>query len=72
MESTGKGKKKTYSFPTLTKLTAEQTISFVRERTSLSDEEAVNLLASLRRQREEKRERQPGPHGSNGNHFRPA
>ena len=70
MESTGKGKKKAYSFPTLTKLTAEQTISFVRERTSLSNEEALNLLASLRRQREEKREKQPARSGSDGNHTR--
>jgi hypothetical protein len=72
MESAGKGKKKTYFFPTLTKLTPEQTISFIRERTSLSNEEALNLLASLRRQREEKRERQPALNRSNGNHMRSA
>ena len=69
MERTHEGKKKTYSSPTLTKLTSEDAIKFVRERCWSSDQEAADLLASLRRQREEK-QKKPSSNGSNEKHIR--
>jgi hypothetical protein len=43
-------KKKPYSRPSLTKLTAEQATKLVAERKKCSEEEAAELLKSLRRQ----------------------
>lgn len=72
MECTEEGKKKTYSSPSLTELTPDQAVGFVRERTSLSDQEAADLLESLRREREEKQKKQPSQNKSKANHMRSA
>jgi len=50
MEFDPNGKKKPYSYPTVTKLTPEQARQFVADRASCSDQEAAHFLKSLRRQ----------------------
>lgn len=55
-------KKKPYSSPTLTELTREQAIKLVADRKHCSEEEAVEFLDSLRKQkqsdaRDQKRDR---------------
>lgn len=72
MDRAPEDKKKTYSFPSLTTLTPEQAIALVRKKTSLTDENALDLLGSLRRQRVDKQKRRPSANGSNRNQSRPA
>lgn len=45
-------KKKPYSSPTLTELTREQAIKLVADRKHCSEEEAVEFLDSLRKQKQ--------------------
>ena len=45
-----KGKKKTYSTPTLRKLTRDQAIDVVKDRKHCSGEEAAEFLKSFRQQ----------------------
>ena len=47
-------KKKPYLPPTLTKLTPEQARQFVIDHASCSDQEALDLLESLRREQQQK------------------
>jgi hypothetical protein len=50
MTSDSEDKKKPYSTPTLTKLTPEQAKKLVVDRKKYSEEEAAELLKSLRKQ----------------------
>ena len=50
MPSDSKSKKRPYSFPTATTLTAEQARQFVADRAICSDQEAEDFLESLRRE----------------------
>jgi hypothetical protein len=47
-------KKKSYLPPTLTKLTPEQARRFVIDHSNCSDQEALELLESLRREQQQK------------------
>jgi hypothetical protein len=51
--------KKPYSPPVVTKLTPEQAKALVMDRKNYSEEEAAEFVKSLRRQNEEKQNRQP-------------
>ena len=52
-------KKKPYLSPTLTKLTPDQARKLVTERTHRNDQEAADLLQSLRLQQPHKEEKPP-------------
>jgi hypothetical protein len=58
MRSDSKGKKKPYSPPAVTKLTLEQAKQFVADRTNCSDQEAADILESLRREQQRNQEKQ--------------
>lgn len=68
IKSDSKGKKKPYSTPTVTKLTPEQAKQFVVERTNCSDQEAADVLESLRREQQQNEEKQneQRQHDANG------
>ena len=51
-DSDGKKNKRPYIPPTITKLPAEQANRFIVERTHCSDQEAADLLESLRREQQ--------------------
>jgi hypothetical protein len=51
-DSDGKKKKRPYITPTITKLSPEKANRFIVERTHCSNEEAVDLLESLRREQQ--------------------
>jgi hypothetical protein len=53
MQARSEGKKKRYSPPTVTKHTLEQAKQFVVDRTNCTDQEAVDLLESLRRKQQQ-------------------
>jgi vacuolar-type H+-ATPase subunit H len=48
MKNESKPRKKVYAAPTLTKLAEDEAKKFVTERTNCSDEEAQDVLESLR------------------------
>lgn len=54
LDPTSKYKKRPYSPPTATKLTLEQAKRFVAEHSDCTDQEAVGLLESLRREQQQK------------------
>ena len=51
-DSDGKKNKRPYIPPTITKLPLEEATRFIVERTHCSDQEAVDLLESLRREQQ--------------------
>ena len=58
MKSDSKGNKKPYAPPTVTKLPPEQAKQFVADRTNCSDQEAADILESLRREQQRNEEKQ--------------
>jgi hypothetical protein len=56
MQSNSRSKKKPYPRPAATKVTPEQARQFVANRLNCSDQEAVNLLESLRRELQQNEE----------------
>jgi vacuolar-type H+-ATPase subunit H len=53
MKNESKLRKKVYSAPTLTKLAEDKAKKFVAERTNCSDEEAQDVLESLREEQQD-------------------
>jgi hypothetical protein len=53
MQSDSDSKKKPYSPPTATKVTLEQAKQFVADHSNCSDQEAMDLLESLRREQQQ-------------------
>jgi hypothetical protein len=58
MQSDSEGEKKSYSPPTVTKLTPEQARQFVKGRTNCSDQEAADFLESMRREQQQNEQQQ--------------
>jgi hypothetical protein len=55
MKNESKPRKKVYSAPTLTKLAEDEAKKFVTDRTNCSDEEAQDILESLREEQQDKK-----------------
>jgi hypothetical protein len=58
MKNESKPRKKVYCAPTLTKLAEDEAKKFVTERTNCSDEEAQDVLKSLREEQQDNKEGQ--------------
>ena len=56
MQFDSEGKKKPYSSPTLTKLSTDQAKQFVASNTNCSDQEAADLLESLRQEQQQNKQ----------------
>ncbi|HZZ16983.1 MAG TPA: hypothetical protein VFE08_13590 [Candidatus Sulfotelmatobacter sp.] len=55
MKNESKPRKKEYCSPTLTKLAEDEAKKFVTDRTNCSDEEAQDVLESLREEQQDKK-----------------
>lgn len=58
MQPDSKDKKRPYSLPTVTKLTPEQAKKVIADRANCSDQEAADLLESLRREQQQNEQQQ--------------
>jgi hypothetical protein len=67
MKSDSEGKKKPYAPPTVTRLPPERAKQFVADRTNCSDQEAADILESLRREQQRNQEKQNEQPQNNAN-----